>query len=143
MTNTMPQVPQNNQRTWAGFETYCRTLINQGNEVYTVCGSYGVGGTGSAGYQTTLDTGRVTVPNRCWKVVVLLPEGSSDASRVTTATRIIAIDTPNDNALNTSWGMYRTSVNAIRMATGYNILSAVSTAVQDVIEARVDNGPTS
>ena len=33
---------------------------------------------------------------------MLLPEGSSDASRVTTATRIIAIDTPNDNALNTN-----------------------------------------
>jgi len=143
MTNMMPQAPQNNQRTWAGLETYCRTLINQGNEVYIVCGSYGVGGTGSAGYQTTLDAGRVTVPNRCWKVVVVLPEGSSDAGRVTTATRIIAIDTPNDNALNTSWGVYRTSVNAIETATGYNILSAVSTAVQDVIEARVDNGPTS
>ena len=33
MTNMMPQAPQNNQRTWAGLETYCRTLVNQGNEV--------------------------------------------------------------------------------------------------------------
>lgn len=72
---------------------------------------------------------------------MLLPEGSSDASRVTTATRIIAIDTPNDNALNTNWGVYRTLVNATE--TAYNILPVVSTAVQDVIEARVDNGPTS
>ncbi|SFQ67524.1 DNA/RNA non-specific endonuclease [Hymenobacter arizonensis] len=143
MTNMMPQAPQNNQRTWAGLENYCRTLINQGNELYIICGSYGTGGTGSAGYKTTIDAGRVTVPNRCWKVVVVLPEGSSDASRVTTSTRIIAINTPNDNALNTDWGTYRTSVNAIESATGYNILSAVSTAVQDVIEARVDNGPTS
>jgi endonuclease G len=143
MTNMMPQAPQNNQRTWAGLENYCRTLINQGNELYIICGSYGTGGTGSAGYKTTIDAGRVTVPNRCWKVVVVLPEGSSDASRVTTSTRVIAINTPNDNALNTDWGTYRTSVDAIESATGYNILSAVSTAVQDVIEARVDNGPTS
>ena len=143
MTNMMPQAPQNNQRTWAGLETYCRTLVNQGNEVYIICGSYGVGGTGSAGYKTTLDAGRVTVPNRCWKVVVVLPEGSSDAGRVTTATRVIAINTPNDNALNTSWGVYRTTVNSIEAATGYNILSAVSTAVQDVVEARTDAGPTS
>ena len=143
MTNMMPQAPQNNQRTWAGLETYCRTLINQGNEVYIVCGSYGRGGTGSAGYKTTLDGGRVTVPSRCWKVVVVLPEGSSDAGRVGTATRVIALDTPNDNALNTSWGSYRTSVDAIEAATGYDILSAVSGAVQNVVEARVDNGPTS
>ena len=143
MTNMMPQAPQNNQRTWAGLETYCRTLINAGNEVYVICGSYGTGGTGSAGYKTTLDAGRIAVPNRCWKVVVVLPEGSSDAGRVTTGTRVIAIDTPNDNALNTNWGVYRTSVNAIESATGYDILSAVSAAVQDVVEARTDAGPTS
>jgi endonuclease G len=143
MTNMMPQAPQNNQRTWAGLENYCRTLVSQGNELYIICGSYGTGGTGSAGYKTTIDAGRVTVPNRCWKVVVVLPEGSSDASRVTTSTRIIAINTPNDNSLDTNWGVYRTSVNSIEAATGYNIMSAVSTAVQDVIEARIDNGPTS
>jgi endonuclease G len=143
MTNMMPQAPQNNQRTWAGLENYCRTLVGQGNELYIICGSYGTGGTGSAGYKTTIDAGRVTVPNRCWKVVVVLPEGSSDASRVTTSTRIIAINTPNDNSLDTNWGVYRTSVNSIEAATGYDIMSAVSTAVQDVIEARIDNGPTS
>jgi endonuclease G len=143
MTNMVPQAANNNQRTWAGLENYCRTLVNQGNELYIICGSYGKGGTGLNGYATTLDAGRVTVPNRIWKVVVVLPEGSSDAGRVTTSTRIIAINTPNDNALNTDWGTYRTSVDAIESATGYNILSAVSTAVQDVIEARVDNGPTS
>ena len=44
---------------------YCRTLINQGNEVYIVCKSYGAGGAGSVDYQTTLDAGRVTVSNRC------------------------------------------------------------------------------
>ncbi|TGE14763.1 DNA/RNA non-specific endonuclease [Hymenobacter elongatus] len=143
MTNMMPQAPNNNQRTWANLENYCRTLVSQGNELYVICGSYGTGGTGSAGYKTTLDAGRVTVPNRCWKVIVVLPEGSSDASRVTTSTRIIAINTPNDNALNTSWGVYRTSVDAIEQATGYNILSAVSATVQATIEARVDSGPTS
>jgi endonuclease G len=76
-------------------------------------------------------------------VVVVLPEGSSDASRVTTGTRVIAINTPNTTSINTNWGTYRTTVDAIESATGYNILSAVSTAVQDVVEARVDNGPTS
>ncbi|MFD2785033.1 DNA/RNA non-specific endonuclease [Hymenobacter rubripertinctus] len=142
MDNMIPQAPNNNQRTWAGLENYCRTLVNAGNELYIICGSYGKGGTGSAGYKTTLDNGRVTVPARCWKVVVVLPTGAGDASRVTSSTRVIAIDTPNDNSLNTSWGTYRTTVDAIESATGYNLLSAVSTSVQSVVEARVDSGPT-
>ena len=69
--------------------------------------------------------------------------GSNDATRVTTSTRVIAIDTPNDNSLNTSWGTYRTSVDAIEAATGLDILSAVPTGVQQTIEARIDSGPTS
>ena len=142
MDNMTPQAPNNNQRTWAGLENYCRTLVNAGNELYIICGSYGKGGTGSNGYKTTLDNGHVTVPARCWKVIVVLPVGSGDAARVSTSTRVIAINTPNDNSLSTSWGTYRTSVDAIESATGYNLLSAVSSSVQSVIEARVDNGPT-
>lgn len=142
MTNMVPQAPMNNQRGWADLENYCRTLANAGNELYIISGSYGTGGTGSAGYKTTIDGGRVTVPRRCWKVIVVLPEGSSDASRVTTSTRVIAIDTPNDNSI-FSWGSYRTTVDAIESATGYNILSSVSSTVQSTIESRVDNGPTS
>ena len=143
MTNMMPQAPRNNQQTWANLEDYTRTFLNSGNEVYIICGSYGRGGTGTNGYATTLDNGRVTVPARCWKVVVILPTGTDDATRVTTSTRVIAIDTPNDNSLSTNWGTYRTSVDAIETATGLDILSAVSTAVQQTVESREDNGPTS
>jgi endonuclease G len=142
MTNMMPQSANNNQRTWAGLENYCRTLVDQGNELYVICGSYGSGGTGLNGYATTIAGGKITVPSNCWKVVVVLPEGSSDASRVTTGTRVIAINTPNNQTLASTWGSYRTSVDAIEAATGYNILSAVSSTVQSTIEARVDNGPT-
>lgn len=143
MTNMMPQAPRNNQQTWANLEDYCRTFLAAGNEVYVICGSYGRGGTGSNGFLTTLDQGRVTVPARCWKVVVVLPVGTDDATRVTASTRVIAIDTPNDNSLSTTWGTYRTSVDAIEAATGYDILSAVPASIQQVIEARVDSGPTS
>ncbi|SMB99385.1 DNA/RNA non-specific endonuclease [Hymenobacter roseosalivarius DSM 11622] len=143
MSNMMPQAPTNNQQTWANLENYCRTLVGQGYELYVIAGSYGKGGTGSNGYATTIDAGRVTVPARTWKVVVILPEGSSDASRVSTSTRIIAVDMPNSNSISTSWGSYRTTVDAIESATGYNILSAVSGTVQSTIEAKVDAGPTS
>ncbi|GAA4013288.1 DNA/RNA non-specific endonuclease [Hymenobacter fastidiosus] len=142
MTNMMPQAANNNQRTWAGLETYCRTLSDAGNELYIICGSYGTGGTGLNGYTTTIAGGKITVPSNCWKVVVVLPNGSGDAARVTTATRVIAINTPNTQTVNTSWSAYRTSVDAIEAATGYNLLSAVSATVQSTIESRVDNGPT-
>ncbi len=143
MTNMMPQAPTNNQQTWAGLENYARTLVGQGYECYIIAGSYGSGGTGTNGYATTINSGHIAVPSNCWKVLVVLPEGSSDASRVTTSTRVIAVDMPNTNSIGTAWGAYRTSVNAIEAATGYDILSAVSTTVQTTIESKVDTGPTS
>ncbi|NDK56365.1 DNA/RNA non-specific endonuclease [Pontibacter fetidus] len=142
MSNMIPQAPTNNQQTWANLENYCRTLINQGNELYIIMGQYGIGGTGSAGYKETLAGGKVTVPNRIWKVIVVLPNGTGDAARVTTSTRVIAIDTPNSTSISSSWGTYRTTVDAIEAKMGYNLLSNVSSTVQTTIEARVDTGPT-
>lgn len=142
MSNMMPQAPNNNQQTWGNLEDYCRTLVRAGNEFYIVCGSYGRGGTGSAGYQTTIAGGKVTVPAHCWKVVVVLPAGGNDLGRITGSTRVIAVDTPNENSLSSSWGRYRTSVDAIESATGYDLLSALPTSLQATLEAQTDTGPT-
>lgn len=141
MTNMIPQAPNNNQQTWANLEDYTRSLVTSGNEVYVIMGSYGTGGTGSNGTATTINNGNVTVPSNIWKVIVVLPNGTNDVSRVSTGTRIIAVNTPNVNTTG-AWGGYRTTVNAIEAATGYDILSNVPTSIQSVIEATVDNGPT-
>ncbi|WP_400193927.1 DNA/RNA non-specific endonuclease [Hymenobacter sp. B81] len=141
MSNMIPQAPRNNQQTWNNLEGYCRTLVGQGHELYVIMGQYGTGGTGANGYKTSVDAGRVTVPKRIWKVIVVLPVGDDDLTRVNSATRVIAVDTPNENTVSTTWGSYRTSVDAIEAATGYDLLSAVSPAVQEVLEARVDSGP--
>ena len=142
MTNMIPQAPRNNQQTWANLENFGRAQLSGGaNELYLIMGSYGKGGTGSKGFLTTLDGGHVTVPARVWKVLVILPTGENDATRVTAETRVIAVDTPNDNTLSTDWSQFRTSVDAIEAATGLDLLSAVPVAVQQVVEARVDNGP--
>ncbi|RSK49644.1 DNA/RNA non-specific endonuclease [Hymenobacter rigui] len=151
MTNMIPQSPTNNQQTWAALENYGRTLIDAGNEVYIIMGSYGKGGNGVIRangqpdrpvYAETIDQGRIQVPKRIWKVLVVLPQGTNDISRVNASTRIIAIDTPNDNGMTTNWGQYRTTVDAIEAATGLDLLSALPTSVQQVVEAQVDNGPT-
>lgn len=141
MSNMMPQAPNNNQKTWANLENYTRTFLPS-YEAYIIAGSYGVGGTGSAGYMTVVPSGKVVVPKRTWKVIVLLPVGDNDLLRVNASTRIIAVDMPNDNSLSTDWGSYRTSVDAIENATGYDILSALPSSVQAIVETKVDNGPT-
>lgn len=141
MTNMIPQAPENNQQTWANLEEYTRELVEQGMEVYVVMGSYGKGGTGSSGHAATIDNGNVTVPARIWKVLVVLPEGDSDLERINTSTRVIAIDTPNNNTVSANWSSYRTTVDAIESATGYDLLSAVPKQVQQVLESRQDQGP--
>ncbi len=144
MTNMIPQSPDNNQGPWARLEDYTRALVSQGNECYVIMGQYGTGGTGSNGFRSTIDNGRVTVPNRIWKVIVVLPAASGDdATRVTTSTRVIAVDMPNTQGIrNNNWGMYRTTVDAIESAAGVDVLSRVPASIQSVIESRVDNGPT-
>ena len=47
------------------------------------------------------------------------------------------------NRIGTTWGTYRTSVDAIETATDLDLVSAVPAAIQQTIEARTDNGPTS
>lgn len=140
MTNMIPQAPNNNQRTWANLEEYTRTLVRAGNEVYVIMGVYGAGGTGSKGYAEKINNGNITVPNRVWKVIVVIPQGNNDLSRVSATTRVIAIDTPNDNSISSAWGSYRVSIDAIEAATGYNLLSEIGDVIENSLEANVDTG---
>ena len=137
MTNMIPQAPQNNQRTWADVETLLRAEVNKGYEVYTIMGSYGKGGIGSNGFAETINNGKVTVPKRVWKIAIILPTGNSDLLRTNADTRILAIDTPNENTLDTDWKKYITTVDAIEKATGYDLLSKLSTDLQKKLQAKI------
>lgn len=143
MTNMIPQAPNNNQRMWSALEEYGRSLVQRGHEIYVIMGSYGQGGTGANGPATTLDQGRLTVPRRIWKVLVILPEGNNDLQRIAAGqARIIAVDTPNDNSVSPDWGRYRVSVDALEAATGLDLLSRLPGAAQARLQAAVDAGPT-
>lgn len=142
MTNMIPQAPNNNQITWANLETYSRTLISSGNELYIISGGYGTGGTGSNGYMTTVGNG-VVVPAKTWKIIVVLPNGNNDINRITTQTRVIAVLMPNNQTCNSQpWGNYRVTVDSIEALTGYDFLSSVPASIQNIIEASTDKGPT-
>lgn len=140
MTNMMPQAPANNQGPWADLETYCRTLVAAGNELYIVMGGSGQGGSGSNGGTTnTVAGGRVVVPSQTWKVIIVISQGTDDVNRVTTTTRTIAVLMPNTQAVNTDWRVSRVSVDQIEALTGFDFFSNVPTNIQAVIEAVVDN----
>lgn len=139
MTNMIPQAPDNNQGIWANLENYSRDLVNQGKELYIISGGYGTGGTGSNGSRTTIDSGRVTVPARTWKVIVVLDRPGLGVNGVTTNTRVITVDIPNTQGVrNDDWRNYRISVDTLEARTGYNFLSQVSSSTQSVIESRID-----
>ena len=141
MSNMVPQAPNNNQGPWADFENYLRSLLAT-NEVYVVAGPAGVGGSGDNGPANTIANGHVTVPAYTWKVALVLPVGDNDVSRVTAATRTIAVIMPNQNSINSDWHTYLTSVDAVEALTGYDFFANVPDDVESSIEAGVDgNNP--
>lgn len=141
MTNIMPQAPANNQGPWEELESYCRTLVNQGNELYIIAGGAGTGGSGSnGGITNTIAGGKVTVPAVTWKVIVVIRNGDNDLQRVDKTSRTIAVIMPNrqDIGINTPWRNFRVSIRAVETLTGFDFLSNVSRQRQLLIERRVD-----
>ena len=142
MTNIVAQAPNNNQRTWANLENYCRdTLVKKlGNELYIISGTLNEGGVGNNNIlTTTLDNGRVSVPAYVWKVIVVLPYGTNDLSRVGNNSRVISVLMPNDNSISSNWRSFKVSVDVIEQQTSYDLLSKVSTSIQSIIESKLDN----
>jgi endonuclease G len=141
MTNMIPQAPNNNRVTWANLESYSRNLLDFGNELFIVCGPWGQGGTGSSGYAESIGND-IVVPNVTWKIIVVIPNGNNDLSRISATTRVIAVVMPNaQTCSNKPWTYYRVSVDEIEELTGYDFLSNVPTSIQSIIEARVDDVP--
>lgn len=132
MTNFVPQLAANNQGPWEDFESYCRTLAGQGNEVYIIDGPSGNVG--------TIARGNVVVPLVTWKVVLILPNGTNDVSRVTRATRAFGIIVPNQPPvdINSLWRTYRVTVDQVENLTGYNFFTAIPKNTQEIIERRRD-----
>jgi len=132
MTNMVPQLAANNQGPWEDFESYCRTLASQGNELYIFSGPVGSLG--------TIAQGRVTIPEYTWKVVLVLPNGDNDVSRVTKATRTIGIIVPNFGPLdiNAPWRNFRVSVDQVERLTDYDFFNVLPKLTQETIERRKD-----
>jgi endonuclease G, mitochondrial len=142
MTNIVPQSPACNQKAWADLEDYCREQVKRKHQTaYLIAGPQGVGGEGTKGPADTIADGKVTVPNKVWKVVLLVDGGvggEADIARVGTDSRLIAVVMPNDQSVGHGWARYRTSAREVERLTGYHFFDRVPAAVIGPLKDEVD-----
>jgi hypothetical protein len=67
--------------------------------------------------------------------VLVIPKGENDISRVTAATRTIAVNMPNIQGIRNIRGDYLTTVDAVETLTGYDFFANVPDAIENAIEA--------
>lgn len=133
MTNIMPQVPELNRGVWGDLEEYCRSLVQQGKELYIVAGP--VGKQGAIGKKE-----KIAVPAKTWKVILVLDRPGFGMQGVTNNTRTIAVMMPNDSSVKgKGWKSFRVSVKQVERETGLDFWSNVPSQVQQVIESKVDS----
>ena len=133
MSNMLPQTGDLNRHVWEKLESYSRSLVKAGDELYIIAGGYGE--------QERIGKGKVNVPTHCWKVVLSLPEGESDLARVDEDTRVIAVDMPNENGIGAdTWQKYIVTVNELERSTGYHFFTALPPNIQTALKAKRDSG---
>jgi len=133
MSNMIPQASRNNQGLWGTFEGYCRGLASGESEILITCGP------GSFG--TASISNGMKLPGSVWKVVVVSPSGTALApEKVTTACRVIAINTPNTATVSSSWTDYITTVEEIEAETGFHFFSSLPTPVARYLRKVKDTG---
>ncbi|MEM0980637.1 MAG: DNA/RNA non-specific endonuclease [Cyanobacteria bacterium P01_H01_bin.58] len=130
MTNILPQAPDNNRGVWRELEEYSRDLVYQfDRELIVMAGGYGERG--------TLAEGRLTIPSRLWKIIVVLDQPGQGIAGISPETQVVAVDMPNRDTVSDEWRTYQTTIDRIELATGYDFLSMVPPDIQAVLESRI------
>lgn len=129
MSNMQPQLHRLNGGTWKSLESYSQNLARQGFELYITAGCYGEKGRLK---------NKVTVPSNCWKIIVVLTQGSNDLERISNATRVIAVNMPNEQTILSGWRNYRTTVDDVERLTGYDFLSTLPDGIEEHLELKLD-----
>jgi endonuclease G len=134
MSNIIPQSAHNNNTLWKNLESYCRSLLAK-NELLIITGPSGCG-------ENTLPSGKVCIPSKLWKIVVVVPRGDGTAlSRITTTTnRVIAVSIPNvTNGLSDAWHDYITSAYQIELDTGLKFFTALPEVIATAFRVKIDD----
>ena len=133
MANIIPQTKDNNEGVWEHLESYCREQAQSGHELLIICGPASFNG-------GKIPNGPVLIPTHTWKIIVEVLNGSGLVlSRITPATRVIAVDIPNIQGVrNDPWTKYLVSVNRLEALTGFQFFTALAPDIAAVLKAKVD-----
>jgi len=114
-----------------------RRLAKEGKVLSIASGPAGVGGIGLKGPEEQIGKGRlkVTVPNKIWKVVLVLPREDAEPRK---NSRVIAVILPNDQSVDFDWPNYRVSTRAVEKLTGFRFFASVPDDVADALRDHVD-----
>jgi endonuclease G len=132
MSNMLPQAAALNRHLWEKLESAARDRVRGGQELYQIAG-----GIGSAG---TLANGKINVPAKCWKVIVALPVGNDDLTRIDAKTTVISVEMPNEDTQTideADWPAYTVSLKQIEADTGLKLLSAVPASVKNSLSEQI------
>jgi|GEM_PF-913588 len=140
MSNIIPQADANNQGLWAQFESYCRNMATNGDEVLIM--------SGPSEFTGNRIGNSMSVPGSVWKIAVVVPNATSTTpanQRITSSARVIAILTPNVSSGLGNWQSYITSVEQIEEVTGLNFFTETDRSTAIYLKNLVDtgNGPNS
>jgi endonuclease G len=142
MTNIVPQSHQNNAGAWESLEVYERYLAKKGKDLFIVAGPIGKGGAGSKGQETTLGHGKVTVPEKVFKVILVVNRtNDTDPSKwVNSDARLIAVLMPNDTSVDEdNWAQYRCTVEEVEKASGLKFFTNAPQEIIAPLKKQVDN----
>jgi endonuclease G len=142
--NVIQKLPKVNEKAWAQLDDYCRQLVRRHNHLYIVSGPLGQGGTGSRGFKEYTPRGNVVIPAECWKIIVIVPDegGGDDLAKISSGTRVIAVEMPNDQGVvGDQWDIYRTTVATIEQKTGYHFLDKLRPDLAAALRQKLDDIP--
>jgi endonuclease G len=131
LSNIIPQASAVNQGPWKLLEDSLGNLARfHDKEVYVIDGVAGNKG-------TVKGEGKIVIPEAEWKVAIVLPRdhGLADVRSFNDIDDVIAVLMPNDPNIGTDWQAYKTSVDAIERASGYDLLALLP----DKLERSVQN----
>lgn len=131
-TNIVPQAADLNQGPWANMENYLGDLARfQNREVYIVAGVAGNKG-------TLKNEGLITIPDYTWKVALVLPRdhGLADVHGLGDIVEVVAVIMPNIPGIrNVNWQTYKTTVDAVELLSGYDLLALLDDQVEIALES--------
>ena len=115
-------------------------MKNENKTLYIIDGPAGVGGTGKNGLKQVIGkANKVTVPAKCWKVIMVLDASKAgDPKNVDSSARLIAVIMPNDMTVGEEWAGFRVPVKDVEQLTGYKFFDKVPAEIIEPLKKQVD-----